>query len=84
MRGRDCDFWIFQAFPDKYGNSESNVLFLNFPEALKDSWLDKSLGTFYESLKKYGTKNIKKVINLLYQYYTYLKRAKNKLPITKN
>ena len=54
-----------------------------FPEVFKDSRLNKSLGTFYESLKKYGTKNIKKVINLLseYQYYTYLKRAKNKLSI---
>ena len=35
-----------------------------FPEAFKDSRLKKSLSTFYESLKKYGAKNIKKVIDL--------------------
>ena len=35
-----------------------------FPEVFKDSRLNKSLGTFYESLKKYGAKNIKKVIDL--------------------
>ena len=39
-----------------------------FPEAFKDSRLKKSLSTFYESLKKYGAKNIKKVIDLHSEY----------------
>ena len=69
MRGSDCDFWIFQAFSDKYGKFQSPICFgPPFPEAFKDSRLNKSFGTFYESLKKYGAKNIKKVIDLYSEY----------------
>ena len=43
-----------------------------FPEVFKDSRLIKSLGTFYESLKKYGAKNVKKVIDLHSEYFSII------------
>ena len=73
MRGSDCDFWIFQAFSDKYPKSFRVQSFVPpFPEAFKDSRLKKSLSTFYESLKKYGAKNIKKVIDLHSEYVSII------------
>ena len=57
-----------------------------FSEAFKDSRLDKSLGTFYESLKKYGAKNIKKVINLLSVYINIIhiwKEKRTSFPLQK-
>ena len=47
-----------------------------FPEAFKDSWLKKSLSTFYESLKEYGAKNIKKVIDLHSKYVITCEKKK--------
>ena len=55
-----------------------------FPEAFKNSRLDKSWRTFYESLKKYDAKNIKIVIDLLSEYDNIihqLKEEKTSFPL---
>ena len=67
MRGRDCDFWIFQDFSDKYGKFQNPMFWSSISRARPSkmtSWTN-NVSTFYKSSQKYVSKNIKKVIDLL-------------------
>ena len=55
-----------------------------FLEAFKDSRLDKSWSTFYESLKKYDAKIIKKVIDLLSEYFNIIHMQRSHWHFRKN
>ena len=79
-------FGFFRLFLINMESFRVQCFVPQFPEEFKDSWLDKSLGTFYERLKKYGTKNIKKVINLLSEYINIIhiwKEQRTSFPLQK-